>query len=719
VVELQVGNHITARFLVLTNYNASCISPEFAAQLKLKPVSITQAGNSYQVATLPRLEFGSPNLNSVNVPMIVTDLSAIAKRGDKAVDGILGANIIAAIAVGIDYERGTITFWDHGNITDAELRSAGFANTITAELKRAASGNYQYFVPVILTNGGRTKAIDLLLNTSLPYNVLPNSAAKDLGLSPSHPWDVPELNAATIDSMKFGDAVTSSSLFVVSNEEPSLGLETLYQYRVIIDAAARKLYLSPCVSVAPAPQNATGLAVPFEFGASTQHKIIVRASVNGSSPKPFVLDTGTSGPLLLDRETVRAMGVAASSGKNTISMNGVLPLDMAQVSSLVLQGRTPADNVAVSLDQARVADLKALKHLAGASLAGIIGAGILRNTAVRLDFKSRIATFYPAPLAAPMPSKAASIPFLPTLRPDSYFVGIDFGRNKPATMIIDTGEDGVTIPISAIPTEKSISGTPCISWIGGVLMLGETLTIPQMHLGIVTGGNATVTVLPLDRIPMRIPGTLGMEVLSQVEVTLDIPHNRLLLAPPSSSPVNDYPTGWTGILLAESDRGVVQITGSEPASPAFKAGIKAGEQLVAVDGQSIASIGYNAAVNLLGGHANTPVIIKVRGANGTLRTVRIRRQKIPSYLQSTFTGLFAYQYGNRPMMVDSVTPGSVPARAGIRPGDAITAIDGHPMASIAAGHFFDLYQAHVDMTIRKQNKGQLIVVHLVTPAKKP
>lgn len=712
IFDLRSGD-ITGHFLLASDCTSSWISHDFAARLKLVSEPITISGQSYYGAVLPRLTLGAPCLQMPDSVFLDMDLSALTKRCGTRIDGVIGANMLSSIAVALDYQKNTITLWNHGNVSDADLAIAGFDHAFAAEI-RGNDEDCRYFIPSVLRNGTQSCSVDLQLNTSCAYNTLPPGVVTDLSLSQSHPWNHPLLDATAAESMMLGTASVSSPAFMVSGDQASLGINTLSRYRTLIDAAAGKLYMVPRVS-AVAPPSARGLRVPFEYGPSTRHKIIVRASIDGRPPQPFVLDTGMAQPLLLDRDAALTLGIC-ETGKDTLRLNGVFPASEGTVSSLVILGRSPADNLAISLSRTLVADLKVMRHMSGLPIAGVIGAGILSDTAVKLDFSSKIATFYPAPLVAPTPPKAACIPFLPALQQDAYCVGIDFGKGKPSPLLVDTGSFQLTVPPDAARDWIPVNHQARFNWIGGILMIGEDFNIPHLDLGGVSAENVDVTTLPIDHTPIPIPGTLGLSALSQFNVTLDIPHNRLILEPTANSIASNEPTGWTGMLLADADDNTIKVSGAEPASPAFLAGINSGETLLSIDGQSTINQGYCVVRDLLWGKANLIAVVEVRETNGALRTVRIRRRKIPARQRTSLSGLYASQYEAKPMHVDLVMPGSSAALAGIQIGDTITAIDGHPMASIAAGHFFDPSQASVTLTVRKQDKGMPWDVRLVAPA---
>ncbi len=128
------------------------------------------------------------------------------------------------------------------------------------------------------------------------------------------------------------------------------------------------------------------------------------------------------------------------------------------------------------------------------------------------------------------------------------------------------------------------------------LGLNNTVTILEYTCGATTGLDAYSTFLTADQLN---------EVYSQIE------GNFVGL----------------GVELKASDRALLilkVITGS----PAEKAGIHAGDRIVAVDGQSTTDLSTDQAANLLQGQEGTFVNVKLVAPDSTSRQLRIRREQI-------------------------------------------------------------------------------------------
>ena len=107
------------------------------------------------------------------------------------------------------------------------------------------------------------------------------------------------------------------------------------------------------------------------------------------------------------------------------------------------------------------------------------------------------------------------------------------------------------------------------------------------------------------------------------------PHSAFVPPEPLESLVEETSGKFGGIgLSVESVGNGVRVMAPVADSPAAKAGIKAGDTIVAVDGQSLQGVSLNDAVKSMRGEAGTEVKVTVRRPSGEEVQVPIKRDEI-------------------------------------------------------------------------------------------
>jgi carboxyl-terminal processing protease len=96
-----------------------------------------------------------------------------------------------------------------------------------------------------------------------------------------------------------------------------------------------------------------------------------------------------------------------------------------------------------------------------------------------------------------------------------------------------------------------------------------------------------------------------------------------------------------GVISAESaEKDAILVLHVHSTSPAGEAGLQPGDRITAIDGQSVAAIGYDAAIALVAGKPNTAVALTVQRGEETLSFAVIRRAVTADVLITrTYEGL--------------------------------------------------------------------------------
>jgi len=83
-----------------------------------------------------------------------------------------------------------------------------------------------------------------------------------------------------------------------------------------------------------------------------------------------------------------------------------------------------------------------------------------------------------------------------------------------------------------------------------------------------------------------------------------------------------------GVTVLWDDAGFLELTQVSEGSPALEAGLRVGDQILDVDGESVLELGYEATVSAVKGEEGTTVELLVRHPDGTEETVSVERRSI-------------------------------------------------------------------------------------------
>jgi len=359
-----------------------------------------------------------------------------------------------------------------------------------------------------------------------------------------------------------------------------------------------------------------------------------QVSINGGAPRTFLIDTG-AGLTAISRELADTLGLALGDPLSIVGLGGGVEARSANLASVGFGG-LKRDNVTCL-----VLDFAEMRSNMGLDVDGILGFSALNRYAVTFDFAAgtlelaqNAARRAPAPGGARVPMQILGGQALV----DGKVDGIGAG-----TFILDTGSWITFVPRSVARRIQSLRRVPGVPFVGadGRVLEAEAVRARSFGIGAArvdrpillsaSGGGASdpigLTLASGDR------GVLGANVLRRFRITLDYPRGELVLDP---SPVGakDAEEGLAmfglvgpGIVLEAGAKGLVART-VVPESPAERAGVHAGDRVLAVDGRSLEGITAGQAQGLVSGPEGSSVSLKVRGASGGERTHSLQRVKL-------------------------------------------------------------------------------------------
>jgi len=362
--------------------------------------------------------------------------------------------------------------------------------------------------------------------------------------------------------------------------------------------------------------------------------ILVRATLVSASGRDtsgvFVLDTG-AGFLALDLDLARLLGVA-----DTVSRAAAVDLAPRPLARLELGG-LQVDQVWPVL----TVDAGVIRRVTGRPVLGLLGHALFRDRVVVLDYLEGILVLLPPEAGPDSPSGALGLALSPGAVPVPFRLAGDgkvlvrarvMGRRgrppEELTLIVDTGATKCVFFREAL--DRRLAGWrswPSLRGLGAPTLTGdasaELVRVPGIEFRVpgwsVTRGGVDAAVLQgdLGEVLARdvggpVDGLLGYSFLKHYRIALDYPR-RLLWLDPSRGDVAGRLEEYShpGLQL-ENVGGEVRVFAVAEGSPAARAGILAGDVLVALDDESVVGLDVVTVARRLEGAPGTTLLLRLR-----------------------------------------------------------------------------------------------------------
>ena len=360
--------------------------------------------------------------------------------------------------------------------------------------------------------------------------------------------------------------------------------------------------------------GAKSATVPFRL---IDGHIVVDAVVNGKSAT-FVVDTGAGGDIVRP-ESMERLGIVAPRQEGKYEANGAGGSQKAQlvkVSSLAVGGMAIADDTAfaVSLPVVLEGD-------------GLLGYGFLSHYVVTFDYTDKTLTICSP--AAFVPPAVPALPITMSANVPTVAASVD---GVSGSFQLDTGSgSGVTLTTPFVDRKRLRDRYPnrieTITGMGiGGALRADLVRIKEFTLGS-TSVEGAIGELSRQKngsfSDSRYDGNIGYEVLSRFTVTLDYPGLRAYFVP-NDALKTPFTYNRSGIGITLNGERVV-VGNVVRNSPADKAGVKDGDEIIADSG-----IPLNAGtLEQLRNH--------VRGAAGTSFTITVIHRGETAHTDLTIT----------------------------------------------------------------------------------
>jgi hypothetical protein len=374
------------------------------------------------------------------------------------------------------------------------------------------------------------------------------------------------------------------------------------------------------------PEGDGPARIPIQFLGD---HVRIDAMINGAGPFTLILDTGMPipGVLLMANERVNALHLEGNG--QHVSVAGAGGKDGA-TQALMSSG------LSVALGDLKMTNCSALvvppRPGFPPVIDGVIGGSLFFKFVVRLDVdRARLELFDPT---AWTPPEGASIVPLDRQRGMAFIdIGVAVGDEAPvaAHVVVDIGA-GHALSLNShadgrfAPPANAIEST-LGRGLNGVVR-GKSGRVRRVQIGSFSFANV-VAAFPIEA--HQNPGgadfhdgNLGEEILRRFVVTFDYAHSRMVLEKGKAFD-EPFEHEMLGCSFDWETDGTVTVRDILPDSPAAKAGLEDGDDLIAIDGRAIEALGMTGLHKLLTVDGAELRLELKRGAETVTKKVRLKR----------------------------------------------------------------------------------------------
>jgi len=373
----------------------------------------------------------------------------------------------------------------------------------------------------------------------------------------------------------------------------------------------------------------------------------------------FVLDTG-AGFLALDLGLARLLGVADSAPVAAAVAIAARPLARLELGGLQMDQVSPVITV----------DAGVIRRVTGRPVLGLLGQALFRDRVVVLDYLEGTLAILPPEPPTVSPPPATQPPNLPSSALSSQVAGLALSATavavpfrlagdgkmlvsawvtsrsgRPAgklTLIVDTGATKSVFFRAALdrrlprwkawpalrglgaPTLTGDEGAELVRVTGVELLApGGNVARSGMDAAVLAGGLGEMLANDVDE---PVDGLLGYSFLKHYRIVLDFPRGLLWLDPSRGDVLDRLEEYSHPGLQLESMGEEIRIFAVAEGSPAARAGVRAGDELVAIDGELVSDVDVVTVARRLEGAPGTTLWLKLRRGRRewTCRLVRKR-----------------------------------------------------------------------------------------------
>ncbi len=356
----------------------------------------------------------------------------------------------------------------------------------------------------------------------------------------------------------------------------------------------------------PVHSTSTTVAMTLEDG-----EVIVRASIDGHAPLPFILDTG--GHAILTPEAAKSLGLrGAGSGQSGGSGAGTSSTQYTYAKSIRIGDAQFKNQHLLIIPYGYAFSERGRKT----PLAGILGLEIFERFVVRLDYASRKVTLT---RFAAFQNRRKVTPISIRFQEDMPMVEA-MADGHGALFGTDTGNSSKLILFGKFLKRSGIGarythGYRVIGHGTGGANSGRVETLSRFTLGGRVLRNVTSVFTDMQAGSFSSwteGGNIGYRVLSRFTPTYDYAREKLYLEPsPNAPPLSE---NRSGIIVRKNRSDEFDITLVLPGSVGARAGVAPGDVISAINGKSASDFSRADYAGLMNAPRDTDIRLTITHA---------------------------------------------------------------------------------------------------------
>lgn len=368
--------------------------------------------------------------------------------------------------------------------------------------------------------------------------------------------------------------------------------------------------------VVPISSNGQGLGFAITGGRNKvqipievyNNLVVVPVVLNGTLPLKFILDTGVRTAILTQKSFSDILNLAYTRKYSITGPGGEKMVDAYVTNnvSLTLPGVEGKGHALLVLEE----DYLELRNYLGTDVHGILGYELFSRFIVEVDYERKVLTLYsPSGFKKRRKFHPVSIKIEDTKPYAIIPLVLPGGVRFEAKLLMDSGashallldplsDDRIQVPANTVSSSIGRG-------LGGEIM-GKAGRIESLSLG----------HFKLQRVIANFPdpnsysdtatfkvfrnGTLGGEIMSRFTIVYDFPNEKVYLKK-NSAFKKKFHYNLSGLTVKSKGAklNVFEITGVRDGSEAFKAGIQAGDQVLAINGVDLSVVDLNFVLGTL------------------------------------------------------------------------------------------------------------------------